>query len=224
MCLLYSHLTLLPHSPHYGQHLCGALSHTKQFSATPTYCSTSQLNCDTICPKRAAFSTHEEVNATKYTPVHHFRHRQELRFSPVFPTNKVGQFQQLPAWVWFARVAHRTLWKLTFHSLLKDMTKFSSLLKDMTKDTDEQPNEELRRLRLDPSTGAPVPVELGCFTLLLCGCLHHQKLPQTQAMGIFMEASLCKCNKLLTAFPAPLPSLEKWGLGETEHFKHLVMI
>ena len=108
--------------------------------------------------------------------------------------------------------------------LCENLLKFSSLLKDMTKDTDEQPNEELRRLRLDPSTGAPVPVELGCFTLLVCGCVHHQKLPQTQAMGIFMEASLCKCNKLSTAFPAPLPSLEKWGLGETEHFKHLIMI
>ena len=105
--------------------------------------------------------------------------------------------------------------------LSENLLKFSSLLKGMIKDTDEQPNEELHRPRLDPNRGVPVHVELGCFILLVCGYAHHQKLPQTQAMGIFMEASLCKCNKLLTAFPAPLPSLEKWGLGETEHFKHL---
>ena len=108
--------------------------------------------------------------------------------------------------------------------LSENLLKFSSLLKDMIKDTDEQPNKELRRPRLDPSTGAPVAMELGCSTLLVCGCVHHQKLPQTQAMGIFMEASLCKCNKLLTPFPAPLLSLEKWGLGQTEHFKLLMMI
>lgn len=32
-------------------------------------------------------------------------------------------------------------------------------------------------------------------------------------MGIFMEASLCKCNKLLTAFPAPSPLSGEVGIG-----------
>lgn len=161
MCLLYSHLTLLPHSPHYGHSLlCGALSHTKQFSATPTYCSTSPTQLWHYLPKKSSIFHTWRGQCLKYTPVHHFRHRQELRFSPVFPTNKVGQFQQLPAWVWFARVAHRTLWKLTFHSLLKGYDKeVFQFIKGYDKGYRWTAKwRALRRLRGWISTGAPVPV------------------------------------------------------------------
>ena len=38
----------------------------------------------------------------------------------------------------------------------------------MIQDVDEQPDEEIHRVRSgrDPSTGASVPMELGCVTLL----------------------------------------------------------
>ena len=41
----------------------------------------------------------------------------------------------------------------------------TSLLKDMLKDTDEEPNEEIHRVRSWRvlSAGASVPVELGCI-------------------------------------------------------------
>lgn len=62
----------------------GLFPHTKQFSATPAYCSTSQLNFDTTYPKRAEYSASKEVKATKYTSVHHFRRRHKLRFHLFF--------------------------------------------------------------------------------------------------------------------------------------------
>ena len=57
---------------------------------------------------------------------------------------------------------------------LREILTFTSLLKDMIKDTDEQPDEEIHRVRSGrvPSAGASVPVELGCITLLVCGCVH----------------------------------------------------
>ena len=40
----------------------------------------------------------------------------------------------------------------------------------MINDTDEQPDKEIHRARSGgiPSTGASVPVELGCITLQVC--------------------------------------------------------
>lgn len=48
----------------------------------------------------------------------------------------------------------------------------------MIKDTDEQPHEEILRARLDLSAGAPVPMKLVFFTLLVCVCIHHQEASQ----------------------------------------------
>ena len=44
----------------------------------------------------------------------------------------------------------------------------------MMKDTDEQPDEEIHRMRSGevPSTRVFVSVELGGFTLLECGCVY----------------------------------------------------
>ena len=46
---------------------------------------------------------------------------------------------------------------------------FTGILKDTIKDTDEQPDEEIHRVRSGRvlSAGASVPVELGCVTLLV---------------------------------------------------------
>ena len=49
------------------------------------------------------------------------------------------------------------------------------LLQFIIKDTNEQPDEEGHRARSGRmlSTGASVPVELGCATLLAHGCVHQ---------------------------------------------------
>lgn len=63
----------------------------------------------------------------------------------------------------FAGGAHRT-----------QGNKFSSSLKDMRKDTDGEPGEDERGAWSGrvPSPGTPVPVELGCVTILVHGCVH----------------------------------------------------
>ena len=57
---------------------------------------------------------------------------------------------------------------------------FTRLLKDMTKDTDEQPDEDICRLRSEriSSGGASTPVELGCITLPVWMCSPTRKLSE----------------------------------------------
>ena len=71
---------------------------------------------------------------------------------------------------------------------------FTSLLKDVVKDTDEQPVEEIHRLRFGrvPKAGASICVELGCVTLLMWMSSPTEKLSKPHAIGIFMEASSCR--------------------------------
>ena len=79
----------------------------------------------------------------------------------------------------------------------------------MTKDTDEQPDEEIPRVRSGkvPSAGASVPVELGCVTLSERGCVHSSRSsPKPMLLGF-----LCRHDQLLT-ISSPLPSLEKLAL------------
>lgn len=82
---------------------------------------------------------------------------------------------------------------LGFSNLLKLLTElretlmFSSLLKDVIKDTDEQLDEELHRerSRSNPSTGASVPLKLGCITLPFHGCvLQPGSLPDPILLGV----------------------------------------
>lgn len=65
----------------------------------------------------------------------------------------------------------------------------------MIRDTDEEPNEEIHRVRSRrvPSAGASIPVELGCATLLpgTWMCSSTRKLSKPHSSGIFMEASSC---------------------------------
>lgn len=53
----------------------------------------------------------------------------------------------------------------------------TSLLKDIIKDKDEQSGEGIPKLRSGRflSAGASVPVDLGCFTLPIYGCVHQPK-------------------------------------------------
>lgn len=90
----------------------------------------------------------------------------------------------------------------------------TSLLKEMIKDTDKRPDVEIHRARSGrvPSTGASVPVQLGCVTLPVSGCV-CQPGSHTPCFGDFMEASSHRHDKLLTPFSALLPSQ---GNGEME--------
>lgn len=56
---------------------------------------------------------------------------------------------------------------------LRETLNFTRLLKDMLKDTDEQPDEETHRERSVRvlSSGASIPVELGCIMPLVYGCV-----------------------------------------------------
>ena len=58
-----------------------------------------------------------------------------------------------------------------------------------------------------PSTGASVPMEFEWVTLLVWMFPPTWNLPRPLLLG-FMEASSCRCDQLLTPFPAPLLSLE----------------
>jgi len=55
-------------------------------------------------------------------------------------------------------------------------------------------------------------MELVWVTLLVWMCLPTWNLPKPLLLG-FMEASSCRCDQLLTPFPAPLLSLEDGMVG-----------
>lgn len=58
-------------------------------------------------------------------------------------------------------------------NLLKQLTESSELTNNETKDVDEQPDKGLCRPRSGSVLSAvtPVPMELGCATLLASGCV-----------------------------------------------------
>ena len=101
---------------------------------------------------------------------------------------------------------------------------FTGLLKDMIKDTDKQPDEEIHRVRSGrvPSAGASVPMELGCVTLPVHGCVHPPGSSRNPVLlGFFTEASSCRHDWLLTPFPSPYPL---WRMeGGAENSKLLIM-
>ena len=55
---------------------------------------------------------------------------------------------------------------------LRETLMLSSLIRDIIKDTDEQPDEDIHRVRSGrvPSAGVSVAVELRCITLPVCTC------------------------------------------------------
>lgn len=66
----------------------------------------------------------------------------------------------------------------------------------MITDADKQP-DEVYTVRFDrvQSAAASVPVELGCTTLLACGCA-SQKLLEPCILRIFVEALSCWHHQL----------------------------
>ena len=85
---------------------------------------------------------------------------------------------------------------------------FTSLLKDMMKDTDEQPDEEIHRVRSGrvPKTGISVSLGLGCVSFLVWICLPTWKIYIPHTIGIFMEASSSRHDQSLIPFSALLSS------------------
>lgn len=94
---------------------------------------------------------------------------------------------------------------------------FNRLLKDVIKDIDEQPNKEMYRKRFGRHliTGAYVPMDWGALPSQRWVCFSTR--PCT--FEIFMEASKCSRDQLLTPVLASLPALERcmcvcvWGRG-----------
>lgn len=78
-------------------------------------------------------------------------------------------------------------------------------------DTDEQPNEEIHRVRpgMVPSAGASVTTKLGCAVWM---CLPTLKLSELQSLWIFMKASSCRHDWSLTQFEVLSPP-QRLGLG-----------
>ena len=60
---------------------------------------------------------------------------------------------------------------------LRETLMLSSLIRDIIKDTDEQPDEDIHRVRSGrvPRAGASVPTKLGCTTLLARGRVHQPR-------------------------------------------------
>ena len=72
------------------------------------------------------------------------------------------------------------------------------------------PRARSRRIR---SARALVFEELGCIALLERLCSPTQKLSEPRSLGVFMEASSCRHDGILTQPLALLPSLK---FGEVE--------
>lgn len=92
----------------------------------------------------------------------------------------------------------------------------------MIKDTDEQPNEEVHVVRSGRlvSTGASVPMELGC-TPPVCAYVHQPRSSLTLCFGDFRRHHHVGMTHHLTPFPAPL-ALWRIG-GGAESPKLLIM-
>ena len=61
-----------------------------------------------------------------------------------------------------------------------------------------------------PSTGASVPVELGCITVPAYGCIHQ---PRSSSNIIIQESSWSLISP--PAHPLPFQEIGTWGLNTT---------
>lgn len=75
------------------------------------------------------------------------------------------------------------------------------------------------------STGASVPMVLGCDSFLIGDMFTNMEAPQILYCGDFREVSLCKYDGSFTPFSASLPSQENGGKGEgAENSKLLITV
>ena len=95
----------------------------------------------------------------------------------------------------------------------KHFLTFTSLLKDLLKDIDEEPDEEIYKTRSGrvPSTGASVPVKLGCIALLVLGYVHQPGSSLNTILLGFFGGLLIQAYQLLTPFLAPFQA-SNYGL------------
>ena len=88
-------------------------------------------------------------------------------------------------------------------------------IKDIIKDTKEELDGEIHRERTGKvlNAGASVPVELGCVTLPVRGCVYQSgSSPNPILLAFFMEASSRKRDQLIT-ISSPSLSSGEWELG-----------
>ena len=105
--------------------------------------------------------------------------------------------------------------------LRETLLTFTRLLKDMMKDTDEQPDEEIRKVRSGRvlSTGTSVLMELGCITLPVWMSSRTCELSKPYTLGILWKLPLMGViSHLLISSPSPLSG--EWG---AESSKLLIM-
>lgn len=97
-------------------------------------------------------------------------------------------------------------------SLLEWFTELreTHLLKDMLKGTDDQPEDEIQRVRSRrvQSAGTSVPVELECVSLSVHSSQTYLEAHQALYYWCFMEASSHRHDQLLKAFLDSLLSLD----------------
>ena len=113
-----------------------------------------------------------------------------------------GSHDFLLPWIWLsARAAHRTQ---------KHVYQFT---KGYAEGYGGQPDKEIPRVRSGriQSTGASAPMELGCTTLLVNGCIHPPASSPNPTLLGFVDASSRSRKQLLTPFLVPLFALENWG-------------
>ena len=96
---------------------------------------------------------------------------------------------------------------------LREMLTITSLLKIIIKDT----NSRMKRYIRQGLGGSWAQDLLSLWSWGMSpsqhGWVHNPKrLPKPPIIGIFMEASSCRHDQLLTPSPTPLPSLEKGGV------------
>ena len=92
------------------------------------------------------------------------------------------------------------------------------------KDTEEQSDEDVQGQGPErvPRAGVSVSVELGCVTLLVCGCVHQPRSSLNPILLRICGSFFTLCDQLLTPFLFQSPS-SLWRIGgRAENFKHKI--
>ena len=157
-------------SQYFWHQMCGFSTNIKQF------CNTNWVSYSSV-----QFLHHPSVVSIRS----HKLRAQSHKTAPTLDANHQSQVVTCtfdwPAINWgsqkFARTAHRNQGNTHLHLLVSYVTK------DMIKDIDEQPDEDIHRVRSERvlSLRASVPRELGCTTLPAHRCVHQPTSPHPKA-------------------------------------------